>query len=630
MQKRIKRTLAVLGLTILGLGVLDAPIQPTIQAQAAQTDDTQMINKEDTYKYAKQAPKLTIPQDGYTRLIITYNENLPKGQRKKLVTDEGETALTLEMLPIGFTDVRNDKVTKVIDKLKKKKGIVAVEKDTVYKGKAARDLLKTVNADPTTNWDMSQLNLDQAWNTTSNLQGQGVKVAVVDTGVDKHEDINETQVKRRWSAFTGSAWGPEVTGGEDDIGHGTHVSGTIMASHNSLGVKGVASLVDLYSYKVFAKDSSGVEWTTNSMIVDGIEQAILDRVDVLNFSIGGTTDNEFFRATWAIAARKYGIQIAKAAGNEGTGNIADENTDPSIRNYQENPDGTTWGTGDNPDVISVAAVDQNNQHPYWSSTGAGIDYSSYGVDILSTEEEPYQYDSNGNVMFDANGNAIHIHTENGYDTWSGTSMATPHVAGMLALYHQAYGDNVEGSKMQANSINLGDPRVFGTNGLAKAPTGDTNMRLTYTVQAKWADNEIDMRPIAAGGQGDTNIGWTYWVKDKTGKALSGYKVEALGYVWQGCETAQVTGLDSQGFSSYVDSTFHYDSLGKFFTGTSGTNGSVNIFYTPTTAQLNPNHAADSTDNGYDDYRIKVRVTAPDGVTTYEDEIAFRAIKSSHL
>lgn len=500
--------------------------------------------------------------DGDVRLLVVYTDDLPDGQRKKLLIEESlKSESQFDEFPIGTLVVKASKADKVIEKLEKKKGVVSVERDEVVK--AAYE--------PSTEWDMSQLNAPNAW--TAGLKGEGVKIGVLDSGLNPHPDISESRIKKRWSVYTYSP----ANLGYDDSGHGTHVVGTIASAHNGTGVKGVAPNADIYSYRVLNEEGSGLI----SHIVRGIEEAIKDRVDVLNMSLGGEADSDGLRVAYAIAARKYGILIAKAVGNEGTSDSSQSNVDPTVTAYGNS-------NGDNADVIGVAAVDRNNQRGTFSSTGAGIDLSSYGVGILSTTKD------------------------GGYEAWNGTSMATPHVAGLFALYHQAYGDNVEYREMLKNTQLLGEARQYG-NGLAKAPTSDTNIRVTWAVQSQWQDNIYDMRTDG------NKYGITFFVKDKYGNPLPGYTVEALAYVWMGKDGDDLfwQGYDAQ-YTSY-----YYDLVGKFHTGTTRSpDGVANVWFYPSSNIVNPNRIR----KGFDEYRVKLRVTSPTG-QTYEDEVQFKAIKS---
>jgi subtilisin family serine protease len=194
---------------------------------------------------------------------------------------------------------------------------------------------------------------------------------------------------------------------QDRNGHGTHVAGTIAAINNEIRVVGVAPAVEIYAIKALGNDGSGYI----SDIILGIEQALLgpdgvldrdgdgiivgdpddDAAEVISMSLGGPSDLQAFHDA-IIEAYNYGVVIVAASGNEGS-------SSPSYPAAY-------------PEVIAVGATDINDQVPWWSNRG--VEVSAPGVDILST------------------------YPDDTYETLSGTSMATPHVSGVVALIQAAY------------------------------------------------------------------------------------------------------------------------------------------------------------------------------------------------
>lgn len=220
--------------------------------------------------------------------------------------------------------------------------------------------------------------------------GNGVKVAILDTGIDSsHPDLS-LNVKGGYSVFTDSANSNPFY---DGYGHGTHVAGTVAAVNNTIGVLGVAPNASLYSVKVLDNSGSG----SYSGIAQGIEWAINNNMDIINMSLGGTTGSAILQQ-YCDLAYNSGILLVAAAGNSGN----------------------SAGTGDNVNyparyssVIAVAAIDSNNKRGSFSSTGPALELSAPGVSVYSTVPN------------------------NGYATYNGTSMASPHVAGVAALVWQA-------------------------------------------------------------------------------------------------------------------------------------------------------------------------------------------------
>ncbi|GEL78204.1 S8 family peptidase [Tenuibacillus multivorans] len=214
--------------------------------------------------------------------------------------------------------------------------------------------------------------------------GSGVKVAILDTGIDRtHDDLD---VDGGYSVFGDSPY-------NDGNGHGTHVAGTVAALDNNTGVLGVAPDASLYAVKVLDANGSG----SYAGIAEGIEWAIQNDMDIINMSLGGSQSSSILKQ-FSDLAYDSGILVVAAAGNSG--------------NY--------WGWGDTvgypakyDSVIAVAAVDQNNNRASFSSHGPAVEIAAPGVSVLSTVPG------------------------NGYDSFNGTSMASPHVAGVAAQVWEA-------------------------------------------------------------------------------------------------------------------------------------------------------------------------------------------------
>ncbi|TKC19261.1 S8 family peptidase [Robertmurraya kyonggiensis] len=231
-------------------------------------------------------------------------------------------------------------------------------------------------------WGINQIEAPAAWN--SQLTGKGVTIAVLDTGIATHEDL-VVSGGISFTSYTNSY--------TDDNGHGTHVAGIIGAEKNEIGTVGVAPDADIYAVKVLDKTGSGYL----SDIIKGIDWAISNKMDIINLSLTATMDS--FALHQAVDnAYNQGLLVVAAAGNHG-------NTD---------------GTGDTVEyparyesVIAVSATDYLNQRGRFSATGNSVEVSAPGVKVMST------------------------YLNNSYVSMSGTSMATPYVAGTLALLKQA-------------------------------------------------------------------------------------------------------------------------------------------------------------------------------------------------
>lgn len=233
--------------------------------------------------------------------------------------------------------------------------------------------------------DLAQIHVPAAWPTTTG--DPSVVVAVIDTGVDlSHPDLaGVTVVSPRNETFNTT----DVT---DVVGHGTHVTGTIFArTNNGTGIAGIAPRSRLMPIKVL--DGAGAGFFSD--VLDGMDWARTHGADVINLSLGGVLTPEqiaLFQPTFS-AARAAGILIVAAAGNSGD----------RLMYYPAGLNG----------VVSVGAVDASDVEADFSTFNRAVDLSAPGVETLSTvpiADDPL-----------------------GYERFSGTSMASPHVAGVAAL-----------------------------------------------------------------------------------------------------------------------------------------------------------------------------------------------------
>lgn len=212
--------------------------------------------------------------------------------------------------------------------------------------------------------------------------GTGRTAWIIDTGIDlDHPDLNTS--RNCHTHFTG-------TSPDDGNGHGTHVAGTVAAKNNTSGVVGVAANAYVCAVRVLGNSGSG-QW---SWIVNGVNYVAANGAngDVANMSLGGSGTNATLEKAVSDAAAK-GIKFVLAAGNSG----ADANNFTPAR-------------VNGPNIYTISAVDSRGCMASWSNYGnPPVDYAAPGVSILSTWKG------------------------GGTKTISGTSMAAPHVAGILLL-----------------------------------------------------------------------------------------------------------------------------------------------------------------------------------------------------
>ncbi len=235
-----------------------------------------------------------------------------------------------------------------------------------------------INMNDAQKWHYGMIKAPEAWTITEG--SSNIKMAILDTGIDhNHQSLKN---------FVNTSLGKSFVGDNttmDVFGHGTHVAGTV-ASYGS--VSGVMKNATLIPVKVLADDGFGS--------VFGIEQGILYAADfgadVINMSLGGEGYVQSMNDACETAVAKGSVVVA-AAGNWGVSPVI-------------------YPAGYN-SVIAVGSVDSDRTRSNFSNYGDGLDIMAPGVNIYSTVPN------------------------NGYEYWSGTSMATPHVSGVVGLMRSA-------------------------------------------------------------------------------------------------------------------------------------------------------------------------------------------------
>ncbi|MCW4049803.1 MAG: S8 family peptidase, partial [Candidatus Bathyarchaeota archaeon] len=191
-------------------------------------------------------------------------------------------------------------------------------------------------------------------------KGTGVKVAIIDTGIDyDHPDLVDNYIEGY--DFVNNDSDPM-----DDAGHGTHCAGIVAAEDNEIGVIGVAPEAELYAVKVL--DSKGSGYVSD--VIAGIEWATGNGMQIISMSLGSDSDNEALH-TACDKAYGEGVLVVAAAGND----------------YQRRGR-AEFDTVDYParydSVIAVGATDDTDTKASWSSTGLALELTAPGVSIYST------------------------------------------------------------------------------------------------------------------------------------------------------------------------------------------------------------------------------------------------------
>lgn len=238
-------------------------------------------------------------------------------------------------------------------------------------------------------WNLRSINIEKAWEDS---KGEGITVAVIDTGVTKVPDLNQTEM------VPGYNFVEDKDEALDDNGHGTHVAGTIAQStNNNYGVAGVAYKAKIMPLKVLSSSGGG----TVADIAEAIRYAADNGASVINLSLGGGGESKLMQEAIDYAYYK-GLVLVAAAGN------SNQNSASYPARY--------------PHVIGVTALDSAGKKAGYSNFGAGIDISAPGgsetAKILQETIDP----STGQTLFAG---------------FMGTSMASPHVAGVAALVKAA-------------------------------------------------------------------------------------------------------------------------------------------------------------------------------------------------
>jgi len=316
------------------------------------------------------SPEKGGPPDGLAKVLIGFKDKPGPAEQELVKGVGGKIKYAYNLVPAVAASIPEA----AIEALKKNPNITNIDLDIkVY----------VLDGELDNSWGVKRIGaglIHDIGNT-----GTGVKVAVIDSGIDyDHPDLAGNY--KGGYDFVNNDNDPM-----DDEGHGTHVAGIIAALDDSIGVVGVAPDANIYALKVLGSDGSG----DYSDVIAALQWCVENGIQVTNNSYGSSQDpGTIVKDAFDNAFYNFGIIHVAAAGNSGT----------------------PPGKGDNiiyparyDSVIAVAATDQNDQRATWSSTGSDLELSAPGVAINSTL------------------------LGGGYGEKSGTSMASPHVTGTVAL-----------------------------------------------------------------------------------------------------------------------------------------------------------------------------------------------------
>jgi hypothetical protein len=317
------------------------------------------------------------------RVLIGFHENgvlrTPEARAAVVRNAGGQVHASFSLIPVISARLPEA----AIANLQKRPEIAYVEEDVKM------SIVQT--SSQTMAWGVHRIDAEKVWPTNT---GAGQDVAILDTGIDfDHPDL---QANVRGGIYFAGWIIDELFGKDgstnpadwnDGHGHGTHCAGIVAAINNEIGAVGVAPGANLWGVKVLGDDGSGY----TSDIIQGIQWCTTHGIEVASMSFGGGGTASLQSACQA--AYDAGVLLVAAAGNDYGGPV----TYPAA--YSS--------------VLAVSAVGQNPDGSIYlagfSNVGPQIELAAPGVNIYSTFKD------------------------GGYQTWSGTSMACPHVAGTAAL-----------------------------------------------------------------------------------------------------------------------------------------------------------------------------------------------------
>jgi subtilisin family serine protease len=259
-------------------------------------------------------------------------------------------------------------------------------------------------------WSMQRVNASRAWlfNTGTMTTGVGVRVAVIDSGIDlSHPEFAGRIV------FSKNYVVPSLPA-RDDNGHGTHVAGIIAAAQNNgQGISGVAPTVLLDIRRVLSNGQSGLTGTVSNL-ADAIFEAANDGAKVINLSVETPNPNTTLQTVINLAVGR-GVLLVGSAGNlDGTG---------TTNVYYP----AAYGG-----VMAVAATDRTDSHAFYSRVGPEVEIAAPGGLVQASSNPPV----NDPILSTWAANTfcgVTYQATSSYCTSTGTSMAAPFVSGAAAL-----------------------------------------------------------------------------------------------------------------------------------------------------------------------------------------------------
>lgn len=311
-------------------------------------------------------------------VIVRFREKI---DAQTLIKVNGQILKSFKAIPAVAAWIDTDH----LESLRKDPSVAYVERDEprFVQGRIDRVVGKPGSTQPpqTLPWGVDRIDAEKVWRKN---EGESVNVAIIDTGVDPDHPDLIANIEGVYSAVP-----PDSYSVDDRYGHGTHVAGIIAAVDNEIGVVGVGPQIDLWIIKASAGGILQLKDLLESyefVMSTWSDADPHNNVQVMSMSYGGgysQAEAEMLEQAW-----NMGIILVAAAGNEG---------------------GAVIYPAALPNVVAVSAMNINDRITSWSNRGPEIDLAAPGSAITST------------------------YIRGQYATWSGTSMATPHVSASAAL-----------------------------------------------------------------------------------------------------------------------------------------------------------------------------------------------------
>jgi serine protease len=343
-------------------------------------------------------------QSQYDEVIVDFEDNATQQDIEQIAREYGISLVynsifskreILLRFPVG--NRTPEELLQLMQKLTDEKEIEFAEPNYLYQAYALPN-------DPmyAKQWNMRMINVEKAWDVAT---GEKAVVAVIDTGVafEDYKDAKGTYHRVPDLAKTKFVKGYDFVDDDehpnDDNGHGTHVAGTIaQTTNNKLGVVGIAYNATIMPLKVLSRQGFG----NVADIAEAIEYAADNGAHVINMSLGGPFPSKIMQEAVEYAHKK-GVTIICAAGNESRNRASY----PALYRY----------------AIGVSSVGPDGELAPYSNYGEGVDIAAPGGNTRVNKEDGVLQNTIGRQD----------PTKDGYEYFQGTSMASPHVAGVAAL-----------------------------------------------------------------------------------------------------------------------------------------------------------------------------------------------------